>query len=256
MCRHALVLAAHTAYFNRIARDLPRDSYRVAWYEIMASDVSRHAFERELASWMGWSSGWSTTTTTPTTTSKSNSTSTAVAAAAPAAAAAGPAAGPAAFVVPVADQRWHSSRRNVSYGAGGVGFSRLAEDSLAASGAMDRLLDTSQMLGLVLTTPAAGAAGAGAGAGAGAAHGGLGDDGSDPSAVPSSLSEVPVEPFLARLLGVVADAKKAEQRQDQDQPNQKHNYAPLFEDPPEMWTAKFGCMKMKNWYSDSDFSTQ
>ena len=54
LCRHGLVLAATLRYFGTITRSLPRNSWRVVWYESMQNVNARKLFEKELSQWMGW----------------------------------------------------------------------------------------------------------------------------------------------------------------------------------------------------------
>lgn len=54
MCRHGLALAAMLSYFGTITKSLPRDSWRVVWYESMQNEGTRTLFEIELGQWMGW----------------------------------------------------------------------------------------------------------------------------------------------------------------------------------------------------------
>ena len=54
LCRHGLVLAATISYFGTITRSLPRNTWRVVWYESMQNADTRKVFEAELSQWLGW----------------------------------------------------------------------------------------------------------------------------------------------------------------------------------------------------------
>ena len=61
MCRHGIILAATLSYFGTITKSLPRNSWRVVWYESMQSPGTRAQFEVELGQWMGFNvqrEGW------------------------------------------------------------------------------------------------------------------------------------------------------------------------------------------------------
>ena len=54
VCRHGLILAAILSYFGTITKSLPRNSWRVVWYESMQNRDTRALFEIELAQWLGF----------------------------------------------------------------------------------------------------------------------------------------------------------------------------------------------------------